>query len=555
MRRTHPGELDGHRFDIVVIGGGITGAAVARDAALRGLSVIVLEKDDFGSGTSSRSGRLVHGGMRYLANLQLALVRQALREREHMLRLAPHLCLPRPFFLLVHRGYPESLLKLRVGLKFYDLWARIPRERRHRILARDETLREVPGIATTDLTGSGVFYDFMTDDARLTLDMIRSASEAGAVAINHAAVVALRAPKGRVDGVEVEDRLDGTRATILGRQVVAAAGPWADIVAGLEGTTRPSEPMLRPTKGAHIVFGVRDLPIRHPLFFRFPRDRRLVWAIPTPTGDHVYVGGTDTDFPGTPDQVVTDADDLEFLLAVANHIMPDARVDATHVIGSWAGLRPLVRPDRNLPASAVSREHRLFRSSGGLLIITGGKLTTARLMGEEVVDAALAGLDRSPRTTPSRSLESPVSGGGIGDGWPDAFRRRAAAVGLTERQRERLAFRYGTNADRIVDMVADDAALARPLGATDAIAAEVRHAALEEMAMTLTDVMVRRLGLSPWLRDGGLGMVDDVLSQLSGPLGWDEDRTNRESAEYGAMVAANRAFARPSARSQGGSGE
>lgn len=552
MRRTHLSELDGRTFDLVVVGGGVTGAAVARDAALRGLSAVLLDKDDFGSGTSSRSGRLVHGGMRYLGNLQVRLVRQALREREHMLRIARHLCLPRPFFLLVHRGYPESILKLRVGLTLYDLWARSPRERRHRILSASDTLREEPHVGTAGLAGAGVFYDFMTDDARLTLDMVRSAHDAGAVVVNHATVIALRDRRGRIEGVEVEDRLDGTRCTVLGRQIVVAAGPWADTVARLEGSSPPGEPMLRPTKGAHIVFSARDLPIRHPLFFRFPRDRRLVWAIPTPTGDHVYVGGTDTDYQGSPDAVVADAADLEFLLAVANHILPDARVEASQVIGSWAGLRPLVRPDRSLPASAVSREHRLFHSPGGLLIITGGKLTTARLMGEEVVDAALVGLGRSPRTTPSRSLERPVSGGAIDDDWSATFRSRASGLGLGEAQVERLTFRYGTNADGILDLVERDPGLVRPLDGTSAIMAEVRHAVAEDMAMTLADVMVRRLGLSPWIRDGGISFVPGVVAEMADPLGWDQERSRQEVEAYRRLLEANRAFAPHTATRTGG---
>lgn len=552
MRRTPLDELDGRTFDLVIVGGGVTGAAVARDAALRGLSAVLLDKDDFGSGTSSRSGRLVHGGMRYLGNLQFRLVRQALREREHMLRIAPHLCLPRPFFLLVHRGYPESLLKLRLGLALYDLWAQSPRERRHRVLSAQETLRDEPHVGTTGLAGAGIFYDFMTDDARLTLDIVRSAHDAGAIVVNHAAVTALRARQGHIEGVEVEDRLDGTRGTLLGRQVIVAAGPWADTVARLERTSPPREPMLRPTKGAHIVFSAQDLPVRHPLFFRFPRDRRLVWAIPTPTGEHVYVGGTDTDYHDSPDGVVADAADLEFLLAVANHILPDAHVDADDVIGSWAGLRPLVRPDRSLPASAVSREHRLFRSPGGLLIITGGKLTTARLMGEEVVDVALVGLGRSARTTPSRSLEQPVSGGAIDDSWSRTFRRRASGLGLREAQVERLAFRYGTNADRVLDVVDLDAGLGRPLDRTDAIMAEVRHAATEDMAMTLTDVMVRRLGLSPWLRDGGLSFIDGVVGELANHLGWDDRRSKQEVAAYRRVLEANRAFAPQAAAMAGG---
>ena len=552
MKRIEPTDLEGRTFDLVVIGGGITGAAVARDAALRGLSVVMLERDDFASGTSSRSGRLVHGGMRYLGNLQLALVRQALREREHMLRLAPNLCLPRPFLLLVYRGYQESLWKLRLGLKFYDTWARTPPDRRHRILHARDVLEAEPHVLRTDLDGAGVFYDFMTDDASLTLAMVRSAVEAGAVVINHAAVTGFRIAGDRVVGVHVQDGLSEAQSTILGRQIVVAAGPWADEVARLEPDGHERPPMLRPPKGAHLVFRASDVPISHPLFFRFPRDRRLVWAIPTPTGEDVYVGGTDTDYDGPLDEVVADHADVEFLLGVVNHILPDARVDGSHIIGSWAGLRPLARPDRSLPASAVSREHRIVRSRTGVLYVTGGKLTTARLMGEEAVDAALEGLGRSSRDVPSHSLDRPASQGGVDAASVDGSAHRAAALGLSERQWQRLAFRHGTGADRILDLVAADGRLAQSVAGSEAILAEVRHAADEEMAMTLDDVMARRLGITPWVRDGGLSQIDDVVDVLSDRLHWDDARARSEVARYRRTVEMNRSFATAPASDGGG---
>ena len=546
MKRSTAAGLDGQTFDLVIVGGGITGAATARDASLRGLSVVLVERGDLAGGTSGRSGRLIHGGVRYLGNRQLRLVRQACREREAMVRLAPHLCSPRPFYYLVYAGFAESLLKLRIGLSLYDRWSGNPRDRRHEILDRATLTRHEPALNPIGLQGAGVFHDFMTDDARLTLDITKSAVEAGALVASHTAAVGLDTALGRVTGIQVEDAFDGTRATIHGRLVINATGVWADSVLALRDGASGAGPLVRPTKGVHIVFDASDMPISHPLFFRFPADRRVVWAIPSPDGTQIYVGGTDTDYTGPLDRVVADAHDLDFLLRVANHIVPGRGLDRDRVIASWAGLRPLVQAGGSRPASSVSREHRIIDDQSGLITIVGGKLTTARLMAEEVVDAAVEALGYRVNEFPSKSLERPFSGSMDAAGRA-ALADRANGMRLQSNVRDRLLGRYGANASRIMDNVDTDPGSGTPLGPHGVTVAEIRHAIEHEMAATFEDVLDRRLGLFHWTADGGMSLAPMVAREMTRALAWDASRADLEMGAYEDVVRANRAFGPPQA--------
>jgi glycerol-3-phosphate dehydrogenase len=539
MIRDTVAQLDGQLFDVVVIGGGVTGAATARDAALRGLSVALIERVDIAAGTSSRSGRLIHGGIRYLGSLQLRLVRQACSERETMLRLAPHLCLPRPFLFLVYEGYEEALWKQRIGLTFYDLWSGNPSDRRHRILDQEALIGEEPAINRAGLRGAGVFYDFMTDDARLTIDLMHSAWDAGARVATHVAVTGGIIESGRLAGVMLEDQLGGQRGSIRARQVINTTGAWSDqVLASIDGASS-EPPLVRPTKGAHIVFRATDVPIHHPLFFRFPRDRRIVWAIPSSDDERIYVGGTDTDYSESLDDVVADERDVEFLLGVANHIVPGRSLGPNQILSSWAGLRPLVRTGPSRAASAVSREHRIVRDPNGLITIVGGKLTTARLMGEEVVDVAVRGLGHDPRALPSRSHDHQISGA-IDTAGRAAILRRAEQLGLDPIVPTRLLQRYGGNADRILDLVAASPDLGAPIDGHGVTRAEIRYAIREEVAATVADVLDRRLGLFQWTADGAIDLAPTVLTELADFQGGHVAQGAGETEAYLAAVNANR---------------
>ncbi|HET9519678.1 MAG TPA: glycerol-3-phosphate dehydrogenase/oxidase [Candidatus Limnocylindrales bacterium] len=539
MRRFAVGDVEGRTFDIAVIGGGITGASTAREAALRGLTVALVEKEDFSSGTSSRSTKLLHGGVRYLESYEFKLVREACRERELMLKLAPHLTKVRPFVYVLYKGCPESMLLLNAGLTLYDLFSGSPLKRRHHMLGRKALLAYEPHLNPEGLLGGGQYFDFLTDDARFTVDTVKGAVEAGAVAANYVQVTGLAMRDGRVGGVEVTDRITGERGTVLARQVINTAGVWVDEVRGLEAGV--SDRILRPTKGIHIVVRKRDYPLEHAVFLRSPRDNRVVWPIPAIDEDLVYIGTTDTDYDGPLDHVTATPGDIDYLLEAANFAIPDAHLGPEHIVATWAGLRPLARPASAVEASKVSREHQILVSDGGLLTIVGGKLTTARVMGEQVVDSAVTllgkhfGIRGVPR---SRSASVPISGGDRGAVF--LARRRVRELPIDRAIQQRWLSLFGGNANHLVDVVTADPATGADLGVKELTLAEVRYAVQGEMAMTLTDFFTRRASIFYWMRDGGLSVADAVATEMAALLGWSDDERSRQVAAYRAWVDANR---------------
>src|SRR5579884_3331210 len=355
-------------FDLLVVGGGINGAGIARDAALRGLRTALVERGDLGSGTSSASSKLVHGGFRYLEQGHIRLVLQACRERERLRRLAPHLVRPQRFLFPVYAGGPVSRAKLALGLWAYDLLAGWWQVHRHRMLSAAAVRRVEPALRTEGLRGGGLYWDARTDDARLVLETALAAAEAGAVIVSYAEVTGFLKEAGRIVGARVRERLGGNELDVRARVVVNASGPWMDAVATLD---EPGPPRLRLTKGVHLVV--------------------------IPWGEHALIGTTDTDQPGGPDAPCTvEPDDVAYLLETVNHYFPAARLAPADVVSAFAGLRPLVAPEpgRRFLPSDVSREEAIFVSRAGLISLAGGKLTTYRLVAAEVVDRVIAALGR-----------------------------------------------------------------------------------------------------------------------------------------------------------------
>lgn len=548
MIRTSLNDLSGQTFDLVVIGGGITGANAAREAALRGLSVVVLEKEDFASGTSSRSTKLLHGGLRYLQSYEFKLVREAVHERELMLRLAPHLSHPRPFIYVLYEGYPESMFLLNLGLTVYDLFSGSPSERRHHMLSARQLLEVEPHLNPAGLKGGGWYYDFLTDDARFTLDTVKGACEAGALAANYVKVTGFLRDGERISGVQARDELSGETSEIRARQVVNTAGVWVDQVRFLEeGVTSR---MLRPSKGIHITLRKSDFPLEHAVFLRSPRDGRVVWPIPALDEDLVYIGTTDTDYNGSLDHVIATEEDIDYLLEVANFTIPGRNLGREHVVATWAGLRPLIKPEGEMAASAVSREHQIFISPGGLLNIAGGKLTTARVMGKQVIQRAVELLQQNHglgEVRPSTSHQAPISGGEA-SAIAEA-KQRLSGLGLPEPVRERWLGVYGGNARFLSDIAYQDPAAAQPFqpqsrrGQEDLpalTAAEVRYAVQGEMALTLTDFFARRASVFYWTEDGGLAVADQAAAVMGELLGWTEAEQERQVQAYHQWVEANR---------------
>ncbi len=541
-RRAALGEaLATPRFDLLVIGGGINGAGIARDAAMRGLSVALVEQGDFASGTSSKSSKLIHGGLRYLENYEFALVLEASRERDHLRRhVAPHLVQPMPFVFPIFRGDPVGRLRLSAGLWVYDGLSAFRNIARHRSWGHRTTLRHEPALRSEGLRGAMHYYDCWTDDARLTLETIQSAMAEGAIACNHVGVTELLRTDGRLSGARVVDRLTGAAFTIAARQVVNATGPWLDRVRRLDDPS--AAPVLRLTKGVHVVVPRARVGNRNAIVLRAPCDGRVMFAIPWE--DQTLVGTTDTDYDTGPEAVAADADDVRYLLDAVNAYFPAARLQESDVIGAYAGLRPLVAPpvtEAGTP-SETSREEEIFESASGLLSLGGGKLTTYRRVAEKVVDRVVATLEKlepGRRLAPCRTGEIPLPGGRVDDPDRGGFggfgkRLRASAPSTIDDGLVRhLLHRYGTVALELMRRLGRDPDAARPV--VDGLPyrrVEITRAAEDEMAMTLDDVLRRRVPIAFRHDDGGAAAAPMVGAIMAATLGWNAEQTAQAVERY-----------------------
>jgi len=525
-------------FDLLVIGGGINGAGIARDAAMRGLLVAVVEQGDFASGTSSKSSKLIHGGLRYLENYEFALVLEASRERDRLRRhLAPHLVHPMPFVFPVFRGDPVGRMRLTAGLWVYDGLSVFRNIARHRSWGRGATLRHEPRLRSDGLHGALHYYDCWTDDARLTLETMLAAVAAGAVVCNYLGVVELLRDGGRLAGARVEDRLHGGTITIRARQIVNATGPWLDRVRRLD--EPGAADVLRLTKGVHVIVPRERIGNANAIVLRAPRDGRVMFAIPWE--DQTLVGTTDTDYDGDPAAVAADGDDVRYLLEAVNRYFPDAALGEDDVIGAYAGLRPLVKPPDGASPSDTSREEAMFESASGLLSLGGGKLTTYRRVSERVVDRVierLRALDPTRQFEPCRTGSVPLPGADVpsdGGGFRGFAKRLRASLpaGIDDRMARHFLNRYGIQAPALLETVAADPATGRRLVADLPYRrGEVARAASDEMASTIDDVLRRRVPLSFRTADGGVGACEDVAAMMGAVLGWTTAETVEAYARY-----------------------
>jgi len=534
-RRDALAALGREALDVLVVGGGINGAGIARDAAMRGLRVALVERGDLASGTSSRSSKLIHGGLRYLEQGDVRLVLEAVRERERLQRLAPHLVRPQEFVFPLYRGGPLGPLKLAAGLWAYDLLAGFWNVRWHRMLSPKAVAEAEPALLRDGLCGAGQYWDCRTDDARLVLETALSAAAEGALIVSYAEVAGFVKEDGRIVGARVVDRLGRGEVVARARVVVNAAGPWVDRVVALDAPETP--PRLRLTKGVHVVVPHERVGNRAAVVLSAVADRRVMFVIPW--GAHTLVGTTDTDHPGGPDvPPVVEPSDVAYLLDTVNHHFPAARLAPADVVSAFAGLRPLVAPrgKATMSPSAVSREEEVFSSASGLISIAGGKLTTYRLVAKAVVDRAVDALraagDRRPFPR-SRTGEVPLPGGAA----PEAALAAAALSrdghGVAPAVIDHLAGRYGSRLDEVLGLVARDQRLGEPIvaGLPDP-RAEVVEAVEREWAFTLEDVMRRRTQLA--LRDAtaGAAAAEDVAALMARPLGWDEETSRAAARQY-----------------------
>lgn len=523
--------------DVLIIGGGITGAGVARDAALRGYRTALIDKSDFGAGTSSLSSRLVHGGIRYLEQYAFHLVFEASRERRVLLKIAPHLVRPLPFLFPVYRGARVPSWKLRAGMWLYDLLSLFRNVRWHRWLGAKQVRRVEPGLRDRGLVGAALYYDAQVDDARLVIATVRSAMRAGALAANYVEMTALLKPDGRVRGAVVRDVLTGQTASIRAHVVVNATGPWSDHVRRLDDPH--ATPVLRLTKGAHVMVPRKRLANEHAVTLFSPVDGRVMFALPW--GDLSYIGTTDTDADASPDALRVTAADVTYLLRSANAAFPDAHLSQSDVVSTWAGLRPLLREDDRDP-SQVTREHRVLESAQGLISIVGGKLTTYRVMGRDVVErvaARLHELDGRPRAKRPRTDRQPLPGGEAAE--LEVLVETARARGAAEGAARHLVANYGSESAAVLNLVDRDRRLGESMvSGRPEIWAEVVYAVEREMAARVQDVLVRRLHLYYDLADHGQSVVPRVTALMKQLLGWDDTREAEELRDYFQLVERGR---------------
>ena len=514
--------LASHRFDLLVIGGGITGCGIARDAALRGLSVALVEKDDFASGTSSRSSRLIHGGVRYLEHGQLHLVFESSAERRHLLRLAPHLVHPLEFTWPVYTGARIPRWKLGAGLMLYDALSLFRNVGRHHRLNPHGVLEREPMLQREGLLGGARYYDAATNDARLTLANAIDAAEGGALILNHAAVTALITVSERVAGATIRDALSGTSVDVRARVVVNATGPWSDELRQLD---RENGPIVRGSKGAHIAVPRERIGNHNAVTLLSPVDGRVLFVLPADS--HAIVGTTDTYTSAPPDDVRATNEDVSYLLDAANSFFPAARLTPADVVSAWAGIRPLVPSVGDTPGAA-SREHAITTSPHGLVSITGGKLTTYRVMAADVIKVVLATLNRASGTDRTKSL--PLPGGDFGS--LDALVSDATRVTNDPAAARHLAMAYGTRWTGVWSEINQPGGRATVVDGLPYTVGELRYCVRNEMAHTLADLLIRRTRIAYETRDHGLDAAETTAIALSTLFGWGDAERGEAIGAY-----------------------
>jgi glycerol-3-phosphate dehydrogenase len=537
---TRPRALADADYDVVIVGGGMAGAGAARDLALRGVSVALVDKGDFASGTTSRSSKLIHGGLRYLELFDFALVRESLRERETLRRLAPHLVRPLPFLIPVYRDSSRGLIKVRIGLRLYD-WLTPGRNReRYRVLRPVEALSLEPALRARDLRGAGYYLDdLLVYPERLCLENVLSAVRHGAHVWNYAEVEELvRDRRGAPAGLKVRDLLTGRVATLGARVIVNATGPWVDQFRERAGVAEQGPRLIRPTKGVHCL-----LPrLTERAVYHATADGRMIFVIPW--RQFSLVGTTDTDFNGDLDRLHATPEEVQYLLGEVRRALPDPRVAVDQVAYTYAGVRPLSR-EEGKRASDVSRAHRIVAEEGGrILSVTGTKLTTYRSLAAELGERVVRALGRraacrTDRLTLDGAEAEPA--GVEAHTWLDVS-PELATTGLRRETLETLVTLYGRGFRRVVELAGKVAGGAEPLCPSNPdIVAQLHLAVHDELAVSLQDVLLRRTGIgtSPCQ---GLDCAESIARRMAALLGWSARRQAAELEAYHAHVTRSHRF-------------
>jgi glycerol-3-phosphate dehydrogenase len=536
------------QFDLLVIGGGITGVGVALDAAARGLRVALVERDDFASGTSSKSSKMIHGGLRYLQQGDVRLVYEALAERQRLRKNAPHLVRLLPFLLPFFTGrdgvIPKGLTRaLGTAMWMYDFTGGARIGKLHEKLNRDEVLAYMPTLPADRIAGGYLYYDAGADDARLTLTIARTAAlDFGAVVANGVGVVRLLksgGDGGPVCGARVRTT-EGEELDVRASAVVNACGVWSDDVRALDEGTHPDS--IRPAKGIHVTVPWSLVRNTIAVVVPVPKDKRSVFVVPWggapgPDGETVpkytYIGTTDTDYDGPLDDPQCTPEDIEYVLRAINFSVADTTITPDDIVGTWAGLRPLVKSAASGRTADLSRGHDVRVSDSGVVTITGGKLTTYRHMAADTVDHVVKGLGSTVEGRVARRSSTKKLRLRGAEGF-------ASLSSSSEARTRWLASRYGGEAQVVLAMIERDPSLGEPLvPGTDYVRAEAIYAARYEMARTLTDVLSRRTRALLVARDASAAVASDIAALIADDMGWDDAEVARQVDAYRALAAAD----------------
>ncbi|MCU6604015.1 glycerol-3-phosphate dehydrogenase/oxidase [Peribacillus frigoritolerans] len=530
------GTLKKEKFDVVVIGGGITGAGIALDATTRGMKVALVEMQDFAAGTSSRSTKLVHGGLRYLKQFEIKMVAEVGKEREIVYENGPHVTTPEWMLLPMHKGGTFGKFSTSIGLRVYDFLAGVKKSERRKMLSADETLKREPLVKKEGLKGGGYYVEYRTDDARLTIEVMKAAVDKGATPINYTKVDKLLYENGKVNGVQVSDLLSGDAYEIYADKVINAAGPWVDSIR--EKDQSKNGKTLKLSKGVHVVIDQSRFPLKQALYFDTP-DGRMIFAIPR--AGKAYVGTTDTFYDGDPAVPTVTSEDRAYLLKSIHYMFPEVNITDDDIESSWAGVRPLILEEGKDP-SEISRKDEIWESDSGLITIAGGKLTGYRKMAKTTVDLLAGKLaQQSNKTYPASSTKGmPISGGDVGGSrnFSDYIKQHVQMgvdSGLAVKDAKEILAMYGSNAPVLFDIAKNEGDGGANSGLPKKLFVQLKYAVDHEMAATPVDFFFRRTGTLLFDIDLVQTHKHAVIDYMAGYFGWTEstkmERTNQLEQE------------------------
>ena len=530
-------KLEKDPLDLLVIGGGITGAGISLDAIKRGLRTGLIEMQDYAAGTSSRSTKLIHGGLRYLKQFEVGLVAEVGKERAIVYENGPHVTTPEWMMLPFYKGGTFGPLMTNIGLRVYDFLAGVKKEEKRKMLNPKEALEKEPLLHKDNLRGAGFYVEYKTDDARLTIEVVKKAVELGALASNYIKAIDFLYDDGTVIGVLAEDQINGETFSIYAKKIINATGPWVDELREIDGSKQGKT--LHLTKGAHLVFSKERFPLQQAIYFD-ASDHRMIFAIPR--GEKTYVGTTDTDYEGDIAHPIVTKDDRDYLLAAANFMFPTLKLTKEDVESSWAGLRPLIAEGGKNP-DEISRKDEIFVSDSGLYSMAGGKLTGYRKMAEEVVDRVVEEIktEEGVLYSQSETLNLPLSGGDIGgvNEFPRFKERKlkeGKAKGIDQKELQFLIQTYGSNVDIIYRMYEKNKETAEKDDIDPVVLAMLLYAIDYEQTYTPADFFIRRTGALffdiNWVNEH----KEAVILFMKKTLQWNENLTKQYTNELNQLI-------------------